>query len=168
MIRPLVFCSILITLSCFGCGSNWMALRVDEVSYSDLYQLTCHVIDREGFKLSHADPHLGTIRSSWNYNKITDVGRFPIRRQLEATIKREDDAYLVSLRIDQEANRDGYGMSDPELSDSWDEYGWDRKTCETILKKIEIQVKEYGPSDEFYKRFREAEDLKADVPEVLK
>jgi len=145
-----------------------MELRVEDVSYSDLYQLTCHVIDREGFRISEADPHLGTIVSSWNYNKITDVGRFPIRRQLEAKIERDDESYLVIVRIDQEANRDGYGVSDPELSSYWDEYGWDYKTCETILKKIEIQVKEYGPSDEFYKRFREAEDLKSTVPEVLK
>lgn len=168
MIRPLLLFAILLVLSCVGCGSNWVVLQVEDVSYSDLYQLTCHVIDGEGFKVAHADPHTGTIRSSWNYAKITDVGRFPIRRQLEAKIVPEESSYLLSVRIDQEANREGYGVSDPQLSDNWDEYGWDRKTCETILKKIEIQVTEYGPSDEFYKRFREADELKSEVPDVLK
>jgi|GEM_PF-3219245 len=159
---------VLVAIALSGCRTQWQSLAVEDISYSDLYGLTLHVIDSEGFQLSWCDIHEGEITTTWNYSKITDTGRFPIRRRLEARIDPESQgSYQVKLRIEQEANWEGYGISDPKLSDAWDDYGWDREKASLILKKIEIQTREYEPSDAFYERYRRAERLKTEVPDVL-
>lgn len=160
-----------ILLCCAGCGSHWLSLEVDTINYYDLYSLTKHTICNEGYKIADFDMHEGTIDSDWNYDKMTDVGRFPIRRMVEAKIDpHEEGGFLVSIRIDQEANREGYRLMTPELSDGWEEYGWDKEAASLILKKLELQVGEFKPSDDFYERYRKADRLKSetDVPDSLK
>jgi len=163
-----LFAALLLAFGCLGCSSDWSSLKVEGVAYQDLFELTAHVITSEGFSLKKIDPNAGLLTTDWNYSKITDTGRFPIRRRVEARIDPEDEGgYLISVRIDQEANWEGYGLTDPRLSDSWDEYGYDEETASLILKKIDIQVREFGPSEDFKNRFRKAEKLKGKIPKVL-
>lgn len=159
---------VVLAFIAMGCSSDWVTLQVQDVSYADLYDLTLHVIENEGFPLHTINIHEGEIVTGWNYGMITDTGRFPIRRRVEAWVDPDDDgAYVVRLRIDREANWEGYRITDPRLSDAWDEYGWDRETAGRILKKIEIQVKDFEPSEEFFERFKKSEELKARIPDVL-
>jgi len=159
---------VLMAVICVGCSSDWVSLQVQDVSYSDIYDLALHVIEKEGFPLRTVDIHEGQILTGWNYAMITDTGRFPIRRRVEARVDPADNgAYVVMVRIDREANWEGYGVTDPRLSDAWDEYGYDRNTAILILKKIEIQVRDYEPSEEFYERYKRSEELKARVPDIL-
>ncbi len=148
---------------------NWVSLEVKDVSYADLFDLTAHVIDGEGFAVCEEDRHNGTIGTKWNYEKITTQGRLPIRRRLETSIDPEGEGgFTVKIRIDQEANWKGYRLNELEQSNSWDEHGWDVDTAVLILKKIEIQVKDAGLSKEFEERHKKAEERKSAVPDVLR
>jgi hypothetical protein len=159
----------LLALAGAGCSTDWVSLQVQDVSYADIYDLALHVIESEGYPLSEINIHEGRIVTGWFYGKMTDRGRFPIRRRAEVRVDPEDEGgFLVRVRIDQEANREGYRLTDPRLSDAWDEYGWDREGAALVLKKIEIQVKEYEPSEEFFERHKKSEELKARIPDVLK
>ncbi len=164
--------AVLLLAAAGGCGTHWHTLDVDTINYYDLYNLTQQTICGEGFKIAANDMHEGTIESDWNYDKMTDVGRFPIRRMVEAKIDPldEGEGFTVCVRIDQEANREGYRLMTPELSEGWEEYGWDDEVAGLILKKLELQVGEFSPSEEFKERHRKAMELKTEsrVPDTLK
>jgi hypothetical protein len=163
-----MFAALFLILTCAGCGTHWQSLKVEDVSYRDLYDLTLHVIDDRGFKIQESDINSGSIISQWNYEKLNDRARFPIRRKVEARIDEAgDNAYLIKIRIDQEANWEGYRVIDPRTSDTWDEHGYDEQTEKDILYRIDLQVRDFEPSEQFYERHRKARDLKSEVPDVL-
>lgn len=166
--RKTMYAALFLIFICTGCSTHWQTLEVEEISYRDLYDLTLHVIDDKGFKIQQSDIAEGTIISQWNYDKVDDVMRCPIRRKVEARINESgNNAYLVKIRIDQEANWKGYRIIDPRTSDTWDEHGYDEKTETDILYRIDLQVREFEPSEEFYERHRKARELKSEVPDVL-
>jgi hypothetical protein len=157
---------LLLLLPC-ACSTSWQELKVDSLSFSDLFNLTVHVIDTSGFVVDDPNPHTGTIRTKWDHNKLLDVGRFPIRRRAEAHIDPLDDgAYLVRLRIEEEANN--YGKMEVERSDKgWQFYGYDKVKTQDILTRIKLLVMEWKPSDKFYERYKRLDDLREAIPEVL-
>jgi hypothetical protein len=151
-----------------GCGTGTQSLRVEEVSYQDLFRLTAHIIDQEGFVLEDLNSDEGYISTRWDYNKLLDVGRFPLRRRAEAQIDPDGEgAYLIHLTIDQEALRRGYGVSEPEKSDDWEEYGYDKQATRTILTRIKLLTRDFEPSTDFYNKYKKKDELEKDVPEVL-
>lgn len=151
-----------------GCGMGTQSLRVEEVTYQDLFRLTAHVIDTEGFVLQELNSDEGVIITKWDYNKLLDVGRFPLRRRAEAQIDPYGDgAYVIHLEIEQEALRRGYGVSEPEKSTDWESYGYDKQTTRAILTRIKLITRDFEPSQEFYNRYKKKEDLEKSVPDVL-
>jgi len=151
-----------------ACGMGTQRLKVDNVSYQDLFRLTAHVIDSEGFMLDEIDANEGLITTRWDYDKLVDVGRFPIRRRAEARIDPAGEGvYEVELSIEQEALRQGFGLSNPEKASGWESYGYDKQTTRDILTRIKLFVRDFKPSDEFYDRYKKKQDLKKTVPDVL-
>ena len=151
-----------------ACSYGTQSLRVEEISYQDLFRLTAHIIDSEGFVLEDLDSNEGLITTKWDYDKVLDIGRFPIRRRAEARIDPAGDgAYVIHLTIDQEALRMGYGVSEPEKATGWDSYGYDKAATRDILTRIKLLTRDFEPSDDFYDAYRKKEDLKKAVPEVL-
>jgi len=153
-----------------ACGSmGWQSLKLDNISYNDLFHLTAHVIDSEGFVLDIIDPNEGSIVSGWEYNKILDIGRFPIRRKVEAIIDSlEERSYQLNLRIEQEALWKNYGVMDLEHKEGWEFYDYDKETTQNILTKIKLILEDFEPSKEFYDRWKRKDDFEKDVPEILK
>ena len=143
-------------------------MEVDEIGYQDLFRLTAHILDKEGFKVEDANANTGTIESRWDYTKLIDVGRFPIRRKARIEINPiEGEAYEVRVRIDQEALWKNYGSGvDVKEKDDWESYGEDYVTAHDLLTHIELKVREFKPSDEFYDRYRRIDEIREKVPEM--
>lgn len=152
-----------------SCAGEYQYLTVKEIQYSDLFNLTAHVIDRQGFALEEMNPSEGYIESYWDYEKLVDVGRFPIRRKVECQIDPDGEStYKIKLRITQEALWESYMVNEPEHRKNWETYGVDKETARNILTRINLMVKDFEPSDEFYDRWRRKEEFKKGVPDVLK
>ena len=140
-----------------------------DIQYGDLFNLAAHVIDSEGFVLNDVNPGEGYISTRWDYKKLVDVGRFPIRRKVDCHIDPDGQKeYEVRIRIDQEALWKSYLVNEPELSDDWESYGTDKETAQEILSRIKLLTMEFKPSDEFYKRWERKDRYEEKVPDVLK
>ena len=152
-----------------GCKLGWQYLEVENVSYRDLFVLTSHVIDSEGFVLDEQNTNTGSITTRWNYGKLIDVGRFPIRRRAEAQIDPlEEGKYQLKLRIPQQALWENYGVVNPETAKGWELYGDDKETTHSILTRIKLMVQDFEPSEDFLDRMKRIDKLRDTTPEVLK
>lgn len=159
--------ALLLLLTC-ACSRGWQQLKVDDISYGDLFRLTSHVIDSDGFVIEDANTHTGSIRTKWNYGTFADVGRFPIRRRAEAQIDPVGErTFMVHLRIKQEALWEGYGAVDLEKQKGWEAYGFDKRSTQLNLAYIRLFVEEFEPSDDFYERYKRKDLLKEKVPDIL-
>ena len=164
-------CIILLSMPALisACSGPYHYLTVKEVQYGDLFNLTAHVIDNEGFVLNEVNPSKGFIDTYWDYKKLVDVGRFPIRRKVECQIDPKGEGeYEIRLIIDQEALWQSYMVNDPQKAKNWEEYGTDKETAMTIISRIKLLTREFEASDEFYDRWRRKEQLREGVPDVLK
>lgn len=161
--------SILVSLFLMttGCGGGWHTLRVNSLSYGDLFKLTSHVIDSEGFVIKEANAHNGEIETDWSYGKVVEVGRFPIRSRVEATVDPENDGYEVSLRVRREALWKDYGVRDIRNQEGWEPHPSDKKMGFKLITRIRMFVEEFKPSDEFYNRYKRLEHMKKQLPDVL-
>ncbi|MBU0753679.1 MAG: hypothetical protein KJ645_00975 [Planctomycetes bacterium] len=165
------FCACVIflfILSFCACSEGWQRLEVEDLSYNDVFRLTTHVIDTNGFIIDEANTHTGEIVTRWNYGKFVEHGRFPIRRRVEAQIDPTgDQTYLIRLRAPQEALWEGLAAVELDRQEGWEDHGFDKNTTLMILSKIRFFVKEFKPSDDFYNRYKRKDRLDQEVPDVL-
>ena len=146
-----------------ACSTGWQYLEVEDTTYGDLFNLTCHVIMSERFAIENEDKNTGLILSRWDYRKVVDRGRFPIRRRLEARVDpMSNDRFEVKLRIEQEALRQSYSVTDLEHQKGWRSYGHDDDKTWEILKRLEVIVKDFKSSEDFNERYRFMEQTKDD------
>ncbi|MFH1999625.1 MAG: hypothetical protein ABIK28_08090 [Planctomycetota bacterium] len=165
VLRVLTLISILFLTA--SCGMNWQTLQVEKLSYGDLFRLTSHVIDTEGFVIDDANAHTGEIVTEWSYGKVVEVGRFPIRRRAIAHVDPAGDGYEIRLIIEQEALWKDYGVRDLKDQDGWEYHPNDKTKALQILRRIRVFVEEFKPSDEFYERYRRMDHLKKSTPELF-
>ena len=156
-------------LALSSCSVGYQSIQVEDVSYNDLFELTAFMVGRAGFVIDVSDRNSGEIVSKWDYNKLIDVGRFPIRRRLTAQIDPEGENNLsLEIRTYQEALWESYNMTtDQDKRKGWQAYGFDKQTAHDILTIIKTQITEFEFSDEYYNRHKRLEEIMESVPEVL-
>ena len=152
-----------------ACGAlGWQTLEVENLSYGDVFNLTVYVIDTEGFVIDSQDSDSGLITTFWDYKKMLDVARFPIRRKVEAHVDPSgDDRYIIDIRIRQEALWENYATVDVKNQKGWDLYGSDKETTHSILTRIKLLTREFKPSDDFYQQRKQMDELRGTIPDVL-
>ena len=156
-------------LSLAGCGTFWQELEVEDLSYDDLFRLTAYVIDSEGFIIDELNLDDGVITSKWDYNKIVDMARFPIRRRVTAHVDPQGDGKLqLKLKIKQEALWSSYATVDLKNQKGWESYGYDKAKAQKILRRIKLMVRGFEPSKDFYEKRTKWSGKKESVPEVLR
>jgi len=155
---------------CAGCGSGWSRLHVENVTYNDLFDYAAQIVRDDGFSLEDADKNSGLISTTWKYGRDTDRGRFPKRRKVVIRIDPDGDGeWLVRVRIDREANWEGYyRITEPEQSEGWEGDGCDDDMAVLFLKKIEILVKDYESAEAGAGDDEKETESRSTVPEVLR
>jgi hypothetical protein len=147
---------------------GWQYMEVENVTYGDLFRLTTHIIDSDGFVIEDANTHTGDIVTAWQYGKLAERGRFPLRRRAEASVDPAGDGtFRVGLRIKQQALWEGISSEDLDKQKGWEYHGYDKAGTRRILTRISLFVQEFKPSDEFYERYKRQDKRKEEVPEIL-
>lgn len=169
MILPMAL--FLAFTSCFLMGGwRWQSSQVDEVSYNDLFKLAVYVVADRGYKVHEANADTGRISSQWDYRKLVDLGRFPIRRKAKIEVDpMGEGVYEIRVVVVQEALWDSpYGGGvDVKNKKGWEGYGDDVDAANDILTRIKMMVKDFTPSDAFYDKYRKIEEIQESIPDVL-
>ena len=132
-------------LAATGCSSTperWAETRVDDVTYSVLYNLVLTTIDAEGFTVRKREPQSGHIESDWVYGTSQRRVRGPSRRKVFAVIEPiEDDDFRVALRVAEEVIRKGGLLAtNVRASDDWEEFDDNFDDAEYLMAKIQALV----------------------------
>ena len=133
---------LLLSAGCSATKERWAETRVDDVSYSVLYNLVLTTIDAEGFTVRKREPQSGRIESDWIYGTSQRIVRGPSRRKVFALIEPlEGDDFRVALRVAEEVIRKG-GMlaTNVRASEDWEEFDDNFDDAEYLMAKISALV----------------------------
>lgn len=139
---PLLLLALLLPLlATAGCSSTperWAETRVNDVTYSVLYNLVQTTIDAEGFIVRKREPQTGRIESDWVYGTSQRRVRGPSRRKVFAVIEPiENDDFRVAVRVAEEVIRKGGLLAtNIRASDDWEEFDDNFDDAEYLMAKI--------------------------------
>lgn len=134
---------LLLAVGCNTFQERWAETRVDDVSYSVLYNLVLSTVDAEGYIVRRREPQSGLIESDWVYGTSQRVVRGPSRRKVFAVIEPlEGESYRVALRVAEEVIRKGGLLAtNVRNSDDWEEYDDNFDDAEFLMAKISALIK---------------------------
>jgi hypothetical protein len=139
---PLLLLALLLpALLSSGCSSTperWAETRVNDVTYSVLYNLVLTTIDAEGFIVRKREPQSGRIESDWVYGTSQRRVRGPSRRKVFAVIEPiEGDDFRVAVRVAEEVIRKGGLLAtNIRASNDWEEFDDNFDDAEYLMAKI--------------------------------
>ena len=146
--RPLLLLLVLVpallsTAACSGTQERWAETRVNDVTYSVLYNLVLTTVDAEGFTVRKREPQSGRIESDWVYGTSQRSVRGPSRRKVFAVIEPlENDDFRVALRVAEEVIRKGGLLAtNVRASDDWEEFDDNFDDAEYLMAKIAALVR---------------------------
>ena len=142
LLLALLLPTLLSTAGCRQTPERWAETRVDNVTYSVLYNLVLTTIDAEGFTVRKREPQSGRIESDWIYGTSQRRVRGPSRRKVFAVIEPiENDDFRVALRVAEEVIRKGGLLAtNVRASDDWEEFDDNFDDAEYLMAKIQALV----------------------------
>lgn len=137
----------LLTAGCASSKERWAEVRMQELSFQNLYSSVLDMLELEGYSVHMRLPDTGEIETAWLNGISKREVRGPSRRKVHVVIEPEEGPrlFVVRMRVEEQIIRKG-GMlaSGTNQDDDWEAFPDNFEDAEYLAAKLRALLSEYA------------------------